>query len=275
MLLVTSFAIIIFMPFFMLGWDYVKVFWMRNWYLAAVFFLTLAVLNVYFLCKWKLFSFVESENWSELRLYLERRVYEKKSSSRPAVRILINTYIVLADTGGLMKLSRYLAENKPRLFAVFALDLGIPYIVRGVSSETRTYFEEALKNPRARKRDWLRWNLAFARMACGGYEDREKAQEELVLLVEKAEDPLVRLLSVYLLDRSIEKSDAGTQLTAAARASLNVRESLKGMYTREKWEKIPGQAKDSLITLVLSKLLAEAENWLFEEKTEEKTDGRV
>jgi acyl-CoA-binding protein len=269
MLLVASFAIIIFMPFFMLGWDYVKVFWIRNWYLAAVFFLTLVILNIYFLCKWKLFSLVEAENWNELRQYLEQRIYEKKSSSRQAVRILINTYIVLADTGGLMKLSRYLAENKPRLFAVFALDLGIPYIVRAAASETRAYFEEALKNPRARKRDWLRWNLAFARMACGGYTNREQARAELARLAEKPEDPLVWLLSVYLLDKSAEKSDAGTEFMAAARASL------KGRYTREKWGKIPGRAKNSLIILVLSKLIAEAENWLFEEKTEEKTNGGV
>lgn len=264
--LAVSFAVIFSMPFFMLGGDYVKVFWTQNWYLALFFFLVLAVLNVYFLCKWKLFSLLESENWEETRRYLERRVYEKNSSSRQALRILINTCIVLADIEGLARLSRHIAEKKPRLFAVFALDLGIPHIVRGDPAAMRAYFEEALRNPKLRKRDWLRWNLAFARMAGDEYADREKAREELSLLAANSPDPLLRLLSVYLLDKSAEKRDADVQLIA------RVCSSLKGKYTRrEAWEKTAGRSKNSLIGLVLAKLLAEAEKWLFEEKN----DGRI
>ncbi|MDR1625591.1 MAG: hypothetical protein LBT33_03545 [Spirochaetia bacterium] len=257
-ILVVSFTVIFFMPFFMLGWDYVKVFWTQNWYLPLVFFLTVAVLNAYFLSKWKLFSLLESENWKEASQYLERRIYEKNSSSRQAVRILINTCIVLADIVALARLSRHIAENKPRLFAVFALDLGVPYIIRGDPAMMEAYFEKALRNPRVRKRDWLRWNLAFARMAGGGYADREKVREELSLLAKKEEDPLLVLLSVYLLDKSAEKGDDEARLIAG------VCSSLKGKYTREAWVKTVGRSRNTLMGLVLSKLADEAEKWLFE-----------
>jgi hypothetical protein len=221
-------------------------------------------MNAWFLYKWKLFSLMESENWKGACLYLEQRVYKKNSSSRQAVRLLINTYIVLADIEGLAKLSRHLAENKARLFAVFALELGIPHIVRNDFAAMQSYFEAVLKNPKVKRRDWLRWNLAFARMADGSPVGREKAREDLFLLAEKPEDPVLRLLTVYLLDKSVEKSDAVTKLTD------RVCSSLKGKYTREEWEKTVGRSKSSLIVLVLSKLLEEAEKWLFEEKNDER-----
>jgi hypothetical protein len=247
------------MPFFMLGWDYVKIFWKSNWYLAVVFLVAFVTLNAYFLHNWKLFSLLEKEDWRETCRHLEERIYEKKKETRQSVRILINTYIVLSDSAKLEKLSRYLEEEGSRFFTVFALELGIPLMVKGDPGALKAYFSKALQNPKARKKDWLRWNLAFALMAEGSGDDREKAADELAVLAGQTKDPVLLLLAAYLLDKLGETRDDTKKLTAS------VRDTLKRKDTRSAWEKVSRDSKNNLIVLILSKLLEDAENWFWEE----------
>ncbi|MCL1818697.1 MAG: hypothetical protein FWG35_07180, partial [Spirochaetaceae bacterium] len=167
------------MPFFMLGGGYVKVFWRENWYLGAAFGLVLGALNFYYVKNRTLFSFFEREDWQGARGYLEELVYGRKKDSRQIIRLLINTYVVLADTQALAKLSRYLEEASPRRFAFFALELGIPAMVQGSPDAMRDYFERALAAPGARKRPWLLWHTAFAGLGSGSAETREQAASRL------------------------------------------------------------------------------------------------
>jgi hypothetical protein len=245
------------MPFFMLGWDYVKIFWRTNWYLAAVFFIAFMVLNIYFIYNWNLFSLLEKEDWKEIRRHLEGKIYEKKRESRQSVRILINTYIVLADTAGLGKLSRYLEEKGSRFFLIFALELGIPYMIQDDIAALEAYFLKAALNPKARKKNWLRWNLAFARLAGGSGEGRGKAADELAALTLQTKEPALLLLSAYLLEKLPEMREDAGKLTIAAR------DTLRKKYTRFSWEKVSRRAKNNLAVLMLSKLMDDAEKWLF------------
>jgi hypothetical protein len=258
-LIIVSFISILCMPYFMLGWDYVKIFWGTHWYLAAVFFVVMAAMNAYFLRNWKLFSLLEIENWKGVREYLEELVYKKKKESRQAVRLLINTYIVLADTKALGELSRYLEQKPSRYFGFFALELGIPYLVENDPAAMRDYFERALRNPASRKKDWLRWGAAFAGLGSSGRETREAAAGELADLASGSREAVLRLLAVYLLDNRAEKNDESGPFTAGVRAAL------RSSYTRSSWEKSAGRFKVSLGGLILKQLLRDAENWLFEE----------
>jgi hypothetical protein len=258
-LLIASFVCILSAPFFMLGGEYVKIFWKTNWYFAALFFAAFLGLNTFFLYRWKLFSLIENEDWKGVCQYLQQRIYGKNRESRQTVRILINTYIVLADMEGLKKLSRHLEEKKSRFFAVFALELGIPYISGDDPAAQEAYFARAVANPKTRRKDWLRWNLAFAQLRTGG-RDRQEAAAGLAALIAETKDPVLCLLSAYLLYSSGEPADDNTQPAARAR------DTLRQKYTRSAWEKVSQQSRNSLIGLLLSKLLDEAENWLFENK---------
>jgi hypothetical protein len=262
-LIIASFLSILCMPYFMLGWDYVKIFWGANWYLAAVFFVVMAGMNVYFLRNWKLFSLLEREDWKGVREYLEDRVYKKKKESWQTVRLLINTYIVLADTDALAELSRYLEQKPSRYFGSFALELGIPYLTRSDPADMRAYFERALRNPASRKKDWLRWAAAFAGLGTSERETRETAAGELTRLATGGRENLLRLLAAYLLDNRAEKSDDNRRLIESVRAAL------RSSYTRSSWEKASGRFKVSLMGLILKRLLQEAEDWLFEETNDD------
>jgi hypothetical protein len=259
-LIVISFVSILFMPYFMLGWDYVRMFWRANWPLAAVFFAVMAGMNAYFLRNWKLFSLLEAEDWKAVRGYLEEFIYKKKKESRQAVRLLINTYIVLADIKALAELSRHLEEKASRYFGIFALELGIPCMVGDDPEAMRSYFERALQSPASRKKDWLRWSCAFAGLGSPAREKREAAAGDLAELASGGREAVLRLLAAYLLDNRAEKDDE------AGRLGQNARAALKNLYTKASWEKAAGRFKVSLAGLILKQLLHDAEAWLFEEK---------
>jgi hypothetical protein len=259
-LIIVSFVSVLFMPFFMIGWDYVKVFWSENWPLAVVFIAVMAGMNSYFLWNWKLFSLLEAQDWKAVRGYLEERIYKKKKESRQTVRLLINTYIVLADIKALAELSGYLEEKASRYSGFFALELGIPWLIGNDLEAMRAYFERALRHPFARKKDWLRWSCAFAGLGSPMRERREAAAGDLTLLASGGSEAALRLLAAYLLDNYAEKGDD------AWRLGQNVRTALKSSYTRSSWEKATGRFKVSLAGLVLKQLLHEAEAWLFEEE---------
>jgi hypothetical protein len=256
-LLVLSCAVIFFMPFFMLGWSYVKVFWTQNWYIAAAFLIVITAFNIFFLRNWHLFSLLGNEDWKGARRCLEQLIYEKKRESGQTIRFLINTCIVLADTSGIERLARHLEETKSRFFAVFALELGIPYMTRAPSAGSEAYFARAAANPKARKRGWLRWNLALARMREGG-KGVAAAAEDLAALAGETKDPALLLLTAYLLDSCDEIRNGSKKLAASIRAAL------KQKYTPSAWEKISQRLSGDIAGLILSKSLDAAKQWLFE-----------
>ena len=262
-LIVVTFVFILFMPFFMLGGGYVKVFWKENWYFGAAFAVVLGALNLYYVKNRALFSFFEKEDWQGARGYLEEIIYTRKKGSRKTIRMLIHTYVVLADTQALEKLSRYLEEAFPRRFAFFALELGIPSMVQGNPDAMRGYFERALMAPGARKRPWLLWHSAFAGLGSVSAETRALAASRLGELASGGRDSVLRLLSAYLLDSRAEKDTAGFV--------QRIRAELKALHTRAEWEKRAGRFSSSLSGLVLGRLLADAEKWLFGE--EENNNG--
>ena len=255
-IIIGSLGFILLMPLLMLRGDYVKVFWRANWYLPAVFALMLSALNFYFLKNRKVFSFFENEDWAGARAYLEDRIYSKNRYSRQAIRLLINTYIVMADTGALEKLSRYLEESSPRYFPVFALELGIPYTVGGNADAMRDYFERALKRSSVHKRPWLIWHSAFAGLGSSSAETRGLAAASLRELAVGGRDGVLRLFAASLLD-----SRGGTGDDEFTR---RMRAELKALHTRGGWEKLFARFGASLVGLVLKRFLAEAEKWLYE-----------
>ena len=255
-ILLFSFLFIFFMPFIMLGWDYTKVFWTQNWYLAAAFLLVLAGLNTYFVKNWRLFSLLEAEDWHQVKIYLEERIYNKKGLSNQNVRILINTYLVLSEIGGILRLEEFLRTERKRLHAAFSLELGLPYLVRNDPDAMETYYSGLLGNPRVKSLGWIRWNLVFARMM---RKEFDRAKTDLFDLAKTARDPILRLLSLYLLD-SFRNLDEEAAKTVDAE-----KEALRKRFSPKDWNATLDKSKGNLQILVLMKLVNDATAWLFGE----------
>ena len=253
-LILLSLGFIVLMPFFILGWDYTRLFWSKNWYLALAFLAILAVLNGYFAMNWRLFGLLEAEKWAELEKYLEHRVVDRKSSSRQAIRILLNTYLVRSNLAGMEWLETHLRERKPALAEEFALEFGIPYLLKNDYPKMEAYFRSAAAKARRGDRSWLEWNLAFA---CVLQKNRAEARQLLLGLFKREKGPVLRLLTLYLLDAAREDD-------AAAAAELEQgRRSLSSAFDREGLLRLTQKEKGNVQAAILSRLINEAVDWLY------------
>jgi len=255
-ILLFSFLFIFFMPFVMLGWEYTRTFWGQNWYLAAAFVLVLAGPNAYFVKNWTLFTLLEAEDWHRIKLHLEDRIFNRKAVNGQNVRILINTYLVLSEIGGVLRLEEFLKTEKKRLHSAFGLELGLPYLVRNEPEAMEVYFSALVSDPGTKNRDWIRWNLVFARMM---KKDFDPAKAELIALAKEAKHPVLKLLSLYLLD-SFKSLDP-----AAASAVVEGKAGIRKRYGEKEWNAVLERSKTNLQVLVLMKLVKDATLWLFDE----------
>ncbi|TFG65314.1 MAG: hypothetical protein E4H36_00360 [Spirochaetales bacterium] len=252
--LIFSFAIIYIMPLIMLGWEYTRLFWTKNWFLPVIFMLVIGILNTYFIINWKLFHYLEKEDWESLITHIEGKLYREGRFREQFIRILVNAYLVKSDISAIEKVEKEIRNRKPSLLPKFALQLGIPHLLRNEPRDMLDYYGAFLRSAPGQDRDWIQWNYAFALLL---NEKREESKEELRVLSEKISEPLLKLLVLYLLDSFSRSDDAVKDLVDSGRKEL-----------REKapsgsWEQITERNRMNVQVVVLSKLIKDAQNWLF------------
>lgn len=255
LIIVLSFLFVFLMPVLVLGWDYSQLFWANNWVLAIIFVAIIAALNIYFALNWRLFSLLEKEDWRGLVSYLEDKVYQKHRYSRQYVRILINAYVVTANTPAIEHLEARLRAERPELVRYFALELGIPRLIRNDAAEMERYFG-ALADEDIKNVEWIRWNYAFALMML---HENDKARSILRDLAAEVKNPVLMVLTLYLLD-----AYTTTDTEIASQVEEKKKAFLEG-YTPDRWRRELSKQRGNLQVLVLSKLLADAVKRLFPE----------
>jgi len=253
-IILVSFLFIFLLPVFFLGWDFSQMFWASNWPLAALFVAIMAGLNLYFGLNWKLFSYLEAEDWNALIAYLEEKVYTKKQLKKQRVRILINAYIVVSAPAKIETLELFLREHKPEYVPQFAVQFGVPRLLKNDPVEMEAYYGEMRQNPKCRNRAWIDWSYAFALML----QQRSGEAKELLLATRReAKSSVLELLSLYLLD-AYAPSDTEAHATVQ-----EGRRAFRQNFTRARWEKELEKQRGNLEVLVLSKLIKDAGDWAF------------
>jgi hypothetical protein len=254
LVIVASFLFVFLLPLFVLGWSYTRVFWTANWYLAALFLLIAGGLNLYFALNWKLFALLEKEDWASLKLYLEDVIYNKKRYSRYTVRLLINTCVVQAKPEDIVRLEHHIRSEKPRYLYMCALEFGLPYLLRNDSDAMVRYYGEILEHPGHSQPEWIQWSYGFSLLLS---EDTDQAKDVLSDLEKTCKNPIIRGLTLYLLDAFSAGDDDIKQRVE------NGRSALQKNWTIETWQKELNKQRDNLQILVLSKLMKEATGWIF------------
>jgi hypothetical protein len=252
--LAIAFLVIFLTPLFLVGGDWFSLFWSRNWPIAVVFVLTLCAVDTYFLLNWKLFSGLEAENWAEVAGFLEGRIYTRGWITAGRVRLLLHTYLVTSNTEGILALEAYLSKKKPALIAKLSLPFGIPHLLSREPKDSEAWFRGMLALPGLTDRDWVRWNLAFCLMQT---KESDAAREELTALVDTVADPVLLLLTIYLLD-VLAKNDVGVESQVSSK-----RELLKARHTPASLQKAIEKSGANIQVVVLARLLRDASEWLF------------
>src|SRR5208337_2526091 len=202
-----AFLVIFLTPLFLVGGDWFSIFWIRNWPIAVVFVLTLCAVDAYFLLNWKLFGGLEKENWGQVASFLEDRIFKRGWISGARVRLLLNTYLVTSNTEGILALEAYLAGKRPGIIPRFSLPFGIPHLLSKEPKDAEAWFRGMLSRARLADRDWVSWNHAFSLLQ---NKESDAARTELSTLVERVSDPVLLLLTIYLLD-VLARNDAALE----------------------------------------------------------------
>ncbi len=244
-----SFLFIALMPLFVLGGDYTRIFWEENWFLALIFILFISVLDGYFLMNWRMFSLLEREDWPGLTAYLEKEIYEKKKITSRNIRMMVNTSLTISNLDKIKRLENEVSDKKPLILAKHGILLGIPYLLEQNLEEGKLFFTNCINGASDKDKPWLQWCYAF--LLLSGRENDE-AVPYLADLSKTGKDPVLKLLSIYLLSTSSQDTDELKK------------EFLEEYPDRDKLEKIITRSKgNNIVVLLLSSILDDSRNWLY------------
>jgi len=180
--------------FFILEKNSALMFWGNMWMLLLVFILMIVILDIYFIRNWKLFSYLEQEDWPALLAWLEERLYGKGKITRPYANLLINTALSVSNLDAVRKLETEIRQRKPELMKSLGVSLGIPVLLEQNWTAVAEYFGPLADDPKTRRRDWAQWCRALA--------TGKEFLEDLFVLAE-GKDPSLQLLSLQREDHLI------------------------------------------------------------------------
>jgi hypothetical protein len=249
-----AFLVIFLSPLVLLGGDWFSAFWARNWFIAVVFVAALGAVDGYFAMNWRLFTGLEREDWPAVASFLEKRIFRSGWLPAGRVRLLLNTYLVTSNTDGILALEAYLARRKPGFIARFAVPFGIPHLLAKDPKDPEAFFRGLLAVPNLADRDWAAWNHAFSLLQM---KNTYEARVALTALMETVGEPVLLLLTLYLLD-VLSKNDAALEEKVAA-----ARGRLAAGKTADSFQALVEKASSNMEVVVLSKLVQEAVQWLF------------
>ena len=214
-------------------------FWGNMWVLLLIFLLMIGVLDFYFIRNWRLFSYLEQEDWPSLLAWLEVQLYEKGRINRPYANLLINTALSVSNLDAVKKLETEIRQRKPELMKYLGVSLGIPVLLEQNWTAIAEYFGPLAEDPGTKRRDWAIWCRAFA----SGEEDLD---DLLLLLNDK--DPSIRLLSLQLLDQYKDRLNEN-QRDILEESRLSLKDLMKGVRGERALQR---SREDHLMAVVLS-----------------------
>lgn len=255
LVILVSFLFLFFMPLPILGWDYALGFWAQNWAIAALFLAVLAALDGYFVWNWKLFHLLEREDWPGLRRLLEAELARKGSLGIQKTKIFLNACLIGQEPSRINQLREAYEAKRVSFLPRVALSLGLPLVLEGKAEAIEAFFGPLLTNRKTGSDGpWVRWCVAFGRLL---RQDTDGAKPLLEAGLGDKRQPLLELLSLYLLDNLKHQDPAvGARVEAA-------RKALASRLTPKEWTAhIEGLKERVILVLFMDKLIGEARTWL-------------
>ncbi len=250
-----SFLLLFFMPLPLLGLNVLAQFWAQNWFVAALFLAVMAGIDVYLLTHGKLFQLLEREDWDGLLNYLQEKLQRKGLLSVHQAKLYANACLIRQKPQEIESLRKLFLAKKPQALPQLALLLALPDILGGKAQEILDFLLPLLKaHPKAKDAPWWQWSIAFAQLLD---KDWQKAKETLYVVIEDARDPVLQLLSLYLLNNLRQRDEE------VPRVLDPLAHQLKGRLTEAEWHRTIEHLKERVVlVLFLNKLIQDARSWL-------------
>ncbi|AFG37977.1 hypothetical protein [Spirochaeta africana] len=252
-IILLSLGFILILPVLLLDWEYTRMFWAANWYLAAVFAAFFLGVNWYFLRYWSLYRLLEQEDWSGLQQYLHTEIFDRRHFRYQYVRLYIHTAIVLSRPEAILTLEEQLRAESPRMHRRFALLLGIPYLLRSQHEEMAAYYRDQCDRVSGSQHTWVRWCYGFALFLQKRLAD---AAPELTAVLNHTRNSLLQLASLYMLGMC-----PGDQVPP----DLREREAcLRRRFSRQRMLAVIDRKSDNILVLILDQFIRDAVEWLYQ-----------
>jgi hypothetical protein len=259
-ILVFSFAFIFIMPFMLLGVKYSMQFWLQNWPMVIFFAVVLAGFNAFFVMNWKLFSLLESEDWNSLGALLGEKVFSRKRYDRRTLRLLVNTALLRGDMQTIERLESLLRSEKPGSLRRDAVLFGAARLLRNDSVASERFLSEFADGKGVENPAWMQFYYSFALVLCKKVDEASLRLEALM----GSKDPILALLSAYLLGTLGTTGATSTERQRLAAAALARRAEIVAKYNQDRWTREVERAKSEVHIVILSRILDEATAWLIE-----------
>jgi hypothetical protein len=249
-----SFLILFILPFLFLDISQFSIIFSTNWIILCIFLLFIIIFNTYFIKNWKLFKLIEQENWEKLIIFIEKKVYDNKKYSKNLLKILINCYIVTSKLDSIQRLYEYLKNNNEKLIYKFPLEFGITFLLKNTPEESEMFFKGLLEHGNLKEKLWIKWNYAFSLMRLNKNEESKAVFSEI--LNEKT-DHVLKLLTLYMYFPLVKNNpDEMNNVIFKADEFLN-------QFSINSWEKYLENEKKNIQAVILSKIVSDASNWVF------------
>jgi hypothetical protein len=247
------------LPVMIFGSEMTGYFFQTAWPLALVLVLALVALNVFFLTHRRLFMLLEREDWPALVDYLERKIFRGGHYSARHVRLLLNSYLVMSDFPGVLRLENKVAIAKPAVLEANALIFGAARILGGDSKGAAEFFQLRLEKGKAKNSQWIRWYYGFSLVLAKSF---DKAEAVFKALVPAADDALITGLSAYFLSQTLQKHSVNREecRALAEEGRDRVKKALGGMGG---WRKEAVKIEAEVYAAIIKKYIDEAGSWLF------------
>jgi len=254
-----AFLFVALVPFIMLGSDFSQLFWSQNWILVLLFFLFIVLLDSYFILNWKLFIFLEKEDWAGLMSYLEDRIFTQGKLKNRYLTLYVNTCLSVSNLDKIYRLEMEIREKKPEALPVMALPLGIPYLLKKDMDKSEEYFSQVLQLQHLKDQTWLQWCLAFSLIS---QKKIEAAVDPLIDgLKREKKDAVLQLLLLFLLD-SLRAHVPSEEQEMITQRTMELKPLVQ---SSAQWEKALGRSKDkNLLPTLLGSLLKDAREWILQ-----------
>ena len=241
-------------------------FWKTVWPLGVLVVLSLGGMNIFLLANSRLFKLLEKENWPELSVFLEDKIYRQGRYSSRYVRLLAQSYLVLGNFTAVAELESRLASVKPALLEENALLFGISRILGNNAASAPCFFKSFLdKQERPVNDEWVRWYYAFAILhtAASGNSDYTEAVKIYGDLAANAKNMLIAGISAYFIAMQGKNNGIGSEIYAlAAQGKERVQKAVK---TGKKWQVYVNRLAGEVHGAIIRKNLDETGIWIFGE----------
>ena len=259
-IILISLSIILFLPLFLLDWEYARLFWASNWYVGIVFIGFFAGINVYFVRFWKAYELLEREDWPQLQRFLHSELFDRRRFRSQYVRLSIHNAIVLSQPDEILELEKLLREGSPRLHARFSLLLGLPYVLRNEHAAMEHYYGSVLNVASGRQRVWVSWMYAFSLYLQKRLDD---ARQEFDRVRQNSRDPMIKVMTLYMYESCVQQDADALQELQQQRQALQQRLPQSKMIARIE------RNRDNLMVLVLDQFIRDAVAWVYAEQAGE------